>query len=393
MGLDGASGVGGVRSQEGLQTMNEPIGNNSTDTTGNVAIPDWMLKRRARQAAAEARQVPEAATSLSTSDPAVISLDVAHEQSEIDTVKTVAPPRPRPKRVSPPVNLALITEALDEDVAEAEAINITPSPHAEKPSAWKTFLASKWVEEFRQQWLSKAALHGYTVSFVTHLTIGLALSLVVFHSELRKLGVDTLMMGDGNDLTAGSLDGTSMFQVEPPGGQAAAEKVESLEAMLSASAISDALGPSELAVSGAVGGKGLAGTGGQGEGEGEGIGDGVSVGGYQMPAGGRAVKKGSFIAWTVPTDPAPGEDYKIIIQVKYAKPSQKISKGDVTGSVIGTDKYRLMFSSKTSDKNSEVIVEANQIVIYVPGASARVRDTIRVYSAILKENQQLEIVF
>ena len=46
-----------------------------------------------------------------------------------------------------------------------------------------------------------------------------------------------------------------------------------------------------------------------------------------------------------------------------------------------------------SPHTSEVIPEANQVVVYIPGAAARVRDTIRVYSAMLKENQRLEIVF
>ena len=111
--------------------------------------------------------------------------------------------------------------------------------------------------------------------------------------------------------------------------------------------------------------------------------------GFKMPAGARVVEKGSFTAWTVPEDPAPGSDYKIIIQIKYRDASQKLLEGDISGSVTGSDTYRF----EISPLNSGIIPKASQVVVNIPGAKAGVRDTIEVKSAILMESQRLEIVF
>ena len=60
-----------------------------------------------------------------------------------------------------------------------------------------------------------------------------------------------------------------------------------------------------------------------------------------MPTGGKAVTKGSFTAWTVPKDPKPGQDYKIVIQIKVPETVKRYRIADLSGRVIGTDKYTL----------------------------------------------------
>lgn len=112
--------------------------------------------------------------------------------------------------------------------------------------------------------------------------------------------------------------------------------------------------------------------------------------GFSMPGGDEAVTKGSFSAWTVPSDPKPGEDYLIVIQVEY-KSGAKLRLGDVNGTVVGTDKYRQEI--RNNHKRTRYILKANQVVVSVPGAERLVEDTIEVRSNILKEEQKLVIVF
>lgn len=361
---------------------------------GNVEVPDWMLKRRARQAQAAAHNAgPAAATSdglMSESTP----LETTASQSEVVTTADVTPLRTEPPawfrpRAAISRQEAAVASDADSQAESATAPESETEPEADvvdtgialPPIEAEAPVPLEWYEELRERWLGRSALRSYGISIGMHLMVGLMLSLVVFHEEVVNLGINTLMAVQGEDAAVEALDETTVFEVDASGGQTS----DNLDTMLAASAVSNALGPSSLTIPENIGGVSK----GEGNGKGDEIGDGLDVGGYKMPEGGKAVNKGSFTAWTVPEDPKPGEDYKIVIQVKYKKRNLKIPKGDITGSVIGTDRFRLMISPSTS----EVIAEANQVVIYVPGAAARVRDTIRVYSAVLKENQRLEIVF
>lgn len=132
---------------------------------------------------------------------------------------------------------------------------------------------------------------------------------------------------------------------------------------------------------------------------------------FKMPSGGRAVKKGSFAAWTVPADPKPREDYLIIIRIKLPPGSKTYRVSDIGGEVIGTDGFMLKVPFDTrrpdatrTERNGNVVpVKPNdllrivdghaQIVVNIPGAAALVKDTIQVKSKILKEEQRLEIEF
>ncbi len=122
---------------------------------------------------------------------------------------------------------------------------------------------------------------------------------------------------------------------------------------------------------------------------------------FKMPGGGRAVTKGSFTAWTDPKDPEPGRIYRIIIQVKL--PARKKIRHyylrDLFGEVVGTDGYRQNIpagdprKNKKSRKRLEVIKNTVQYSVTVPGAARLVKDTIKIRSKLLKEEQTLEIVF
>ncbi len=70
---------------------------------------------------------------------------------------------------------------------------------------------------------------------------------------------------------------------------------------------------------------------------------------FAMPSGGQVVSAGSFSAWTVPKDPGPGEDYKIVIMVKVPEKwtFARIS-GSLPGEVIGTDGFSLKFHLESS---------------------------------------------
>ena len=115
----------------------------------------------------------------------------------------------------------------------------------------------------------------------------------------------------------------------------------------------------------------------------------VSVGGFALPGSGKFVTKGSFTAWTIPEDPQPNENYLIIIQVKLPPKYQSLPLNDVTGDVEGTDGYRLRINAYTS----KYLHKTKQVVLRIPGAESKIRDTIRVHSQILKESQELLIEF
>ena len=366
--------------------MDEPDGSSSPAATGNVAIPEWMLKRRARQAHAAAPNPAADTGDRHAIPPDTPPSPVFDYEPEVTAAIDVTPLRREP----PPwfrAKQAIASQAAPATTSTSVESDSTPDESeiddtgvALPPIAAEEADPLEWHAELRERWLGKQALRSYAISIFMHILIALPLSIVVFHEELTQLGIETLMAVQGEEWSAEALDETPVVQLDTSGGA----NSDNLEKVLSASVVSNAFAPSSLNVDdiSAIGK-------GDGEGSGDDVGNGLNIGGYKMPAGGKAVNKGSFTAWTVPEDPAPGEDYKIVIQVKYKQRNLKIPKGDITGSVIGTDKFRLMISPHTS----EVIAESNQVVIQVPGAMARVRDTIRVYSAVLKENQRLEIVF
>jgi hypothetical protein len=137
-------------------------------------------------------------------------------------------------------------------------------------------------------------------------------------------------------------------------------------------------------VNGALGGDGQ-GDGGSGSG-----GLGSVAGNIRVPSS--AITKGSFTVWTEPEDPLPGRPYEIVIQVQLSREIKGYRLRDLTGLVTGTDGYEKPIRFKSTDRKA-VKDGVVQVKIPIPGANRLVKDTIRVRSDVLKEEQTIEIVF
>lgn len=155
----------------------------------------------------------------------------------------------------------------------------------------------------------------------------------------------------------------------------------------------------------------------EGAGSGKTAGEGQGAPRLRAPA--NAVRRGRFAAWTIPIkqpgfpdpkpgdSPRPGQSYNIVIQLQLPENVTRYSAGDLTGSVVGTDGYRLRLPNRTYFYNEDGnLIEANsrrrlpiventvQIFVHVPAAKYEaVKDTIRVESRRLAESQVLELVF
>jgi len=105
-----------------------------------------------------------------------------------------------------------------------------------------------------------------------------------------------------------------------------------------------------------------------------------------------AVTAGSFAVWTVPDNPAPGEPYKIVIQIRLPEKTEKYSVADLEGIVIGSDGYQKRIPGSVRGflpvNNGLVRFE-----VHVVSADARVEDTVIIKSKMLREAQRLQIRF
>ena len=141
---------------------------------------------------------------------------------------------------------------------------------------------------------------------------------------------------------------------------------------------------------------------------------GSSRGLLKAPDGARVVRKGSFSVWTVPKDPLPEHEYKIVIQVRLPEGVRRYRATDLIGEVEGTDRYRqqIPWDPKWKGRTDVALTiragqlvplrrgdflpvrdRITQLVIRVPPAKRLVRDRIKIRSKLLKEQQVLEIVF
>ena len=132
---------------------------------------------------------------------------------------------------------------------------------------------------------------------------------------------------------------------------------------------------------------------------------------FRIPESGLAVTKGSFTAWTDPAHPEPGQFYQIIIEMRLPDRIKRYRLSDLSGAVIGTDRYRqsLPFDQnspgaarvtggapyKSVRRNTIVNMTGTklQLAIRVPGAPRLVKDRIRIKSRRLREEQELVLVF
>ena len=109
-----------------------------------------------------------------------------------------------------------------------------------------------------------------------------------------------------------------------------------------------------------------------------------------------AITKGSFTVWTEPEDPAPYEDYNVIVQVKLDSGISSYSKSDLTGNLVGTDGYTQILGKYAlfdSLKHYPSKGYARLTTSTVPGSYENVRDDITITSKILNETQTISIVF
>jgi hypothetical protein len=164
---------------------------------------------------------------------------------------------------------------------------------------------------------------------------------------------------------------------------------------------------------------------GLGGGSGDGFGGGDGDGFLRLPRG--AVTAGSFAAWTVPQgvdnahrpirerkgrpgepgeSPLEGEEYWIVIRIKLPANRATYSLNDLSGQVVGTDKYRQVIPDGvyvlTKDGRLEkpprhgkldVKNRTLDIVMRVPGAERLVKDTIELKSKLLSETQRMTLEF
>lgn len=120
--------------------------------------------------------------------------------------------------------------------------------------------------------------------------------------------------------------------------------------------------------------------------------------GFRVPTGGKAVSKGSFTAWTVPHDPKPRQDYLLVIQIKLPEKIKRYRQEDLSGFLTGDDGYRTPIGDYKGSKFKKKYygkfdMKAKQFVFRVPGGAEKVKDIIKIESKVLREKQQLEIVF
>lgn len=244
--------------------------------------------------------------------------------------------------------------------------------------------------------LSSAAAESYGVSLIVHLILLFCMSLYIFQLRADNNSV-SLVASDANSLPT-EFEEIVALELDSAGNaeQTALPQNQTLPFQTDPTLTSDA------AVD-------FAKFAGNGEGQ---QGDDASSMLFQMPSGGQVVSAGSFTAWTVPRDPRPGEDYKIIIMIRVPKRQPLYRVSDLSGVVIGTDGFRLEIPfGKFRDRfgtriprgsqlrfprrtdRIRVVDGSVQIVVDIPGASRLVKDTIEVKSRMLKEEQTLEIEF
>lgn len=219
---------------------------------------------------------------------------------------------------------------------------------------------------------------GLLVSLTVH-TVLLSVLAVLYVSTATERGVvDLFGMWDQPSNELGDIElGAPM---PDPGQDAAPLEFPDVSHMVSKE-VAD-FNPGE-SLRGAVGGKG------SGSGSGDGDGTGMALPAVNIPK--YAVTKGSFSVWTDPKDPVPGISYEIVIQFRLPANIKKYRGSDLSGIVIGTDKYRQPI--QLGNRTFPVEDGSVQVRVRVPGADRLVRDTIRVESKLLREKQEIEIEF
>lgn len=133
---------------------------------------------------------------------------------------------------------------------------------------------------------------------------------------------------------------------------------------------------------------------------------------FNVPESGLAVTKGSFTVWTEPENPRANQSYYIIIEVRLKNDTRVYRINDLSGYVVGSDRYRQKIPFDTEAPTASFFTDENkqmrqisgterikirnnkvQLAIRIPGAARLVKDTIEIRSRRLREKQELELVF
>lgn len=295
--------------------------------------------------------LPMTANSTRRDNPdAVASFGSTHSVEPLFVALDDAPPaaRPRKRRTSaPPLPQ---TFAGDEDREED----------------WRTRL---------RRWFWGSSGVGYAASLLLHLILLILASIVIVDGMKGDESFSTLLtQSEGDDFDiSGPIDTSVVAEEEQPLVPPELTVVPTVETTIDKIAAPSiiAAAPQNTAS------------------EGSGAGSGFQ---FRMPESGKAVTKGSFTAWTVPEDPAPGQDYLIVIQIRLPEHITKYPSKDLTGRVIGTDGYRQIIPGD-APRYLPLKDHETQLSIKVPGAERLVKDTILIQSRRLEERQELEIVF
>lgn len=357
-----------------------------------VPAPAWFRNKAARPA------------TLSESLPTAAAAEAVPVPAELVTAATA----PAPAADDVGVDLGLTNvPVVSRRAGKASRFPIIKPQRRKRPEAddeefsWTQFLA----------WLKSSAGNASGASLIAHVVLFVAMSLMVLGGQKPKAEFTTIVAEPEGDY--GPVEFTGMLDLS----EVASGGSRTLDAALTNLNV-DSLRPSispELMANAAQvatgGGKGGQGDGaGQGDNSGDGFGDGEGFL-FKMPKGGKAVAKGSFSAWTVPQDPSPGEDYMIVIRIKLPPETKLYRVSDIAGAVQGSDNYALKipFDKEHPERNVTerkgkvvplkltdylpIVEQHVQMMVKVPGASQNVRDKIEIRSKLLKENQQLELVF
>jgi hypothetical protein len=256
---------------------------------------------------------------------------------------------------------------------EAPIVQIAAEPDAPRRGGFLAQLAGGWYA-LRHLYLG----WGMGVSLLLHGSVLILLACIVYHQNTRDNVQFEGIFGAPGDETILDLPLDSTLN-------ATGDSAAPLE-FIASTAVSDS--SSILANSdrilGALDGQidGETGDGGEGQ-----VG---AMSNVRVPDS--AITKGSFTVWTEPEDPLPRQRYSIVIQVKLPKAVKQYRLRDLTGEVRGTDGYfkQIKYSSTERKGVKDGVV---QLQVAIPGAVQLIRDTIRIKSDLLKEEQTIEIVF
>jgi hypothetical protein len=316
---------------------NEPMQESSPPDVGSAAeIPAWLAVRRARQS-----------TGATTAEA-----NVEHPLPATQSQESNRPPILKPR----PTTSSIVLKDL----------NYKSNVKKSRKSSWLI------------RWLSSHTAIGFLVSLSVHSIVLLALAFVLVANVASRESISLWgVLGDGDEMGSEILIDTSLpIDAGESAPLPTAELAQAADLSDSGTKVPESI---------------RFGFGGKGHGEGE-AGEGTSIGVPTLKVPGHAQTKGSFSAWTDPRDPKPNENYAIVIQIRLPSRVKIFHGSDLSGLVIGTDRYRqeIHFNSDDQFPVEKGVVE---IRIPVPGGAFRVRDTIQIKSKLLGEKQRFEIEF